>query len=91
MEDVTRLVSIVSDERGVEVGMDIRNYSELRLAVTGLLSTILKLSTNFEEEIKKETGRKYKGNLKVAFVDILHNWVDELYEEDEELRQIRQC
>ena len=85
------VIAGIMDDCGVRAGISVRNFMELRLATICLLAEILKISTDFEEEIKKETGRKYKGNLKVAFVDILHDWVDELYEEDEELRQIRQC
>lgn len=89
MEEKSVIAGIM-DDCGVRAGISVRNFMELRLATVCLLAEILKTSADFEEEIKKTVGRKYKGNLKEAFMDILHDWVDELYESDEELRQIRQ-
>lgn len=71
----------------VEVVSGSIDYHGLKIAVLGLLAFVHKHGVEVKEAIEQELGRKYKGNFKENFANMLHDWVDKVCREDYEPRQ----
>lgn len=86
-ENKTKEIKITVCGNSVDVATDSINYHGLKIAVLGLLAFVHKHGVEVKEAIEQELGRKYKGNFKENFANMLHDWVDKVCREDYEPRQ----
>lgn len=79
-------ITVRNSDVGISVGADL-SFSDVRYATLGLLAFAFKFGAEVKEVIEQELGRKYKGNFKEDFVNMLYDWVDKVCREDYEPRQ----
>ena len=87
-ENKTKEIKITVRNSDVDISVvaDL-SFSDVKYATLGLLVFAFKFGAEIKDVIEQELGRKYKGNFKEDFADMLHSWVDEACREDYEPRQ----
>ena len=79
-------ITVRNSDVDISAGADL-SFSAVRHATLGLLAFVSKFGAEVKEVIEQELGRKYKGNFKEDFANMLHDWVDKVCREDYEPRQ----
>lgn len=79
-------ITVRNSDVDISAGADL-SFGDVRYATLGLLAFAFKSGAEIKDAIEQELGRKYKGNFKEDFANMLHFWVDRVCREEYELRQ----